>query len=80
MKFIVFYFIKFTNKLFLFLDSNSSGKRRGESSFITESSGKSSASGTNSTSGMGKKSASASQLSATGEWYFQKRIASFHVQ
>ncbi|XP_026811752.1 regulating synaptic membrane exocytosis protein 2 isoform X4 [Rhopalosiphum maidis] len=48
-------------------DSGSSGKRRGDSSSLTESAGKSSASGTNSsTSGMGKKSASASQLSATG--------------
>lgn len=57
------------------LDSSSSGKRRGDSSSLTESAGKSSASGTNSsTSGMGKKSASASQLSATGEWYSQKRI------
>ncbi|KAL4097530.1 hypothetical protein QTP88_022293 [Uroleucon formosanum] len=47
-------------------DSGSSGKRRGDSSSLTESAGKSSASGTNSsTSGMGKKSASASQLSAT---------------
>ncbi|XP_025411871.1 regulating synaptic membrane exocytosis protein 2 isoform X8 [Sipha flava] len=48
-------------------DSGSSGKRRGDSSSLTESAGKSSASGTNSSaSGMGKKSASASQLSATG--------------
>ncbi|XP_050421274.1 regulating synaptic membrane exocytosis protein 2 isoform X10 [Adelges cooleyi] len=49
------------------LDSGSSGKRRGDTSSLTESGGKSSASGTNSSaSGMGKKSASASQLSATG--------------
>ncbi|XP_050421266.1 regulating synaptic membrane exocytosis protein 2 isoform X3 [Adelges cooleyi] len=48
------------------LDSGSSGKRRGDTSSLTESGGKSSASGTNSSaSGMGKKSASASQLSAT---------------
>ncbi|VVC30126.1 Hypothetical protein CINCED_3A025389 [Cinara cedri] len=48
-------------------DTGSSGKRRVDSSSITENTGKSSASGTNSSSsGMGKKSASASQLSATG--------------
>ncbi|VVC30131.1 Hypothetical protein CINCED_3A025389 [Cinara cedri] len=47
-------------------DTGSSGKRRVDSSSITENTGKSSASGTNSSSsGMGKKSASASQLSAT---------------
>ncbi|XP_050545167.1 regulating synaptic membrane exocytosis protein 2 isoform X1 [Daktulosphaira vitifoliae] len=48
-------------------DSGSTGKRRGDSSSLTESGSKSSASGINSSaSGMGKKSASASQLSATG--------------